>query len=158
MVLLGLGVGVLTVIGTGAHAIRGHAPNASSRTKADPSSAITVRVEVAPDVAPSLVARAFAEAAAVWGPLGVSFSWHLADSVNPATDRAALRVILGDEPGSSQGDVASLGWIDFPEPGKPEPIIHLSRANAFRPGPWAVRWRTSWGTTCSPRPRTHAAA
>ncbi len=101
---------------------------------------ILVGVRVAPHIPSPIVSRLLAEAGDIWRPNGVAFVW-LFEPEDGAPDRPAsdgerypastLRVSIGDERGSASKEAETpLGWIVFDGPGEPEPMIHLSYANA----------------------------
>jgi len=112
-------------------------PNTSSVRALPP---ILVAVRVAPHIPSPIVSRLLAEAGDIWRPNGVTFVW-LFEPEDGAPDRPAsdgerypastLHVSIGDEPGSPSTEAQTpLGWIRFDGPDDPEPMIHLSYANA----------------------------
>jgi hypothetical protein len=97
-----------------------------------------VTIAVAPDISPSLVARALAEAGDIWRDAGFILMWDrqsVDTNVNAAsglgTRPAALHVTIGDARGIPRKDphMMTLGWIMF-EAESPQQEIYLSHANA----------------------------
>lgn len=97
--------------------------SASLRPVAPP---VTVRVTATPDIPPALVTRMLDEASAVWRDAGFSFVWQCtATSFQPA-----LSVIVSNQRGTPLQDGLPLGWIQFPQPDRPDEHINVSYANA----------------------------
>ena len=112
------------------------APNASSARTLPP---IGVSVLVAPQIPSATVSRLLAETAEIWRPNGVTFDWLFpspagayGETPDPGRYRAStLTVTIGNERGSARRiSELPLGWIRFDGASEPEPLIHLSYANA----------------------------
>jgi hypothetical protein len=94
-------------------------------------SPLTLTVERARDLPADLVEHALEEAAAIWCPLGVSFTWHFVAPDEPTHASNEVRVIFTDAINDGASEVP-LGWIRFITPSTPEPIVHLSLEAARR--------------------------
>lgn len=128
MMLIGLTIATLLITSAASFAEGRDVARRRGRPDAEPLPTLTIDVDAA-GVSSNVVARTFAEADLVWRPLGVSIAWRgAADAADPRG--RALRVVIGDEPGHT-ADGRPLGWITFSDRDEPEPLIHLSRANAF---------------------------
>lgn len=95
---------------------------------------LSVNVAAAPEISPTLIVIAEAEADAIWHNTGLTFTW----SREPAPiDRAGrpsttLRVVIDRNTRAPNDGGLPLGWIVF-EDGRPrEPEIFLSYGNAER--------------------------
>jgi len=86
---------------------------------------LTLAVESPRGMSDAIGGRIVEEAAAIWKPLGVAV--HAA----PA-GAATIRIVIGDDVDARASERMPLGWIRFPSPGRPEPLIHLSRVSALR--------------------------
>jgi len=105
---------------------------------------LDIVVEAIPEIPHAIVKGTLEEASAIWDPASFVFRWHVvAPSTEPA-DPFSVRVILNDEVGAAYFTQRALGWITFGAPGAPEPVIHLSRANAV--------WLLDAIGTCRSRP------
>lgn len=103
-----------------------------------PMPPMTVRVAVAHDISPSLVAALLDEANSIWRRIGITFIWERDDRdlfrTSSSTDTPAppplLRVVIGHTPRRNANGQVSLGWIVFDDATTPQQEIQISYANA----------------------------
>jgi hypothetical protein len=135
MMLIATSVAVALFASTAALAAAA-APEASS--SAIPSMIVTV--DVADGVSPRLASQILAEAAAIWRPAGVTFSWRRTARTALPFERASdavsyladtLRVTIGNNRGVGRDGRLPLGWITFDDVARPEQEIYVSHANAL---------------------------
>jgi hypothetical protein len=118
---------------------------AADRASAAPRSAPPIVVTVsAPGITPTLLRYILGEADAIWRDAGVTFVWRSAPRDAVAFVRGAdappvvpampntLRLVIGDNAGSSNGETLPLGWIVFDDVTTPEQEVYVSYANATR--------------------------
>jgi len=101
---------------------------------------VVVTVDVAADVPPMVVSIVLNEATEIWRPAGLSFIWRrtarpdasaIADPTSPCPALPiGLRVVIGDERGSSPPERTPLGWIVFGPDDVPAHEIYVSHRNA----------------------------
>jgi hypothetical protein len=112
---------------------------ADSSPKAFSLPPMIVNVATVADVPASLVARMLDETDAIWRGSGFTFLWrHAAREVVPyaRTSEAGpyvpttLRVVVGNDPGTSFNGKLPLGWIRFDDERTPEQEIYVSLGNA----------------------------
>jgi len=98
---------------------------------------VVVTVEVAADLPPIVVSIVLEEADAIWRPAGLSFIWRRAPRANASGNPAdpcrelstGLRVVIGDERGTTSPDHLALGWIVFGPDDVPAREIYVSHQN-----------------------------
>jgi hypothetical protein len=89
---------------------------------------ISVAVTAPACLSESLLSHFFAEAEAIWEPIGVAFDWHRVTSTEtPREWQLAVTIENPHDPPVARH--ARLGWIFFAA-GTPGRWIHLSQANA----------------------------
>ncbi len=87
---------------------------------------MVLSVAVSSAAVPSkMVARALAEAGAIWREAGVSIEWHGEPGV-----QTALHVEFGDAAGEAESGQIPVAWIRVLD-GVPTNEVHVSRANAM---------------------------
>ena len=100
---------------------------------------VVVTVFSAAGVPAKLVSGLLAETSAIWRTSGVEFVWQRAvQEIVPYARLAetgpyqssTLRVVIGDQRGSSRDRTMPLGWIVFDDEHDPQREIYLSYANA----------------------------
>jgi hypothetical protein len=103
-----------------------------------PMPPMTVRVEVAHNIPPTLVAALLDEANAIWRRTGITFIWARddrdrfrtalrTDTPNPP---GMLRILIGHTAKRNVDGKMPLGWIVFDDATTPEQEIEISYANA----------------------------
>jgi hypothetical protein len=90
------------------------------------STPISVAVTAPSGLSESLLQRVFAEAEAIWEPVGIAFDWHMAST---QTRGWQLAVTIENPHDQLTEWQPRLGWILFAA-GTPDCRIHLSQANA----------------------------
>lgn len=88
---------------------------------------ISVAVTAPSGLSESLLQRVFAEAEAIWEPVGISFDWHPVASTQ--TRGWQLAVTIENPHDQLAESQLRLGWISFAAV-TPDWRIHLSQANA----------------------------
>jgi hypothetical protein len=90
------------------------------------STSISVGVTAPAGLSESLLRRIFAEAEAIWEPVGITFDWHPVE----ATETPRQLALTIENPHNRPADwQAPLGWISFAAE-SPDCRIHLSQASA----------------------------
>jgi hypothetical protein len=113
------------------------AANASAANVSLPP--MIINVATAPNIPATVVARMLEETDAIWRGTGFTFLWqHAAREVVPYARTSetgpyvpsTLRVVVGNDPGTSFDGKLPLGWIVFDDATTPEQEIHVSYSNA----------------------------
>ena len=106
----------------------GTSPHAAIGYPATASTPISVGVSAPAELSEALLNRIFAEAEAIWRPVGVTFDWHRIASTETPRGWQLLVTIENPRDGLAARQ-APMGWISFVA-GAPEQWIHLSQASA----------------------------
>lgn len=101
---------------------------------------ITINVQAAPDLSPTLLTRILAEADGIWRPSGFTFAWQrVARAVVPYARVSEAgpyvpstpRLVIGNDTRVLRDGRTPLGWIVFDDERTPQQEIYLSLANAM---------------------------
>ena len=101
---------------------------------------ITIDVTAAGELSAQLASRVLAETQAIWRAAGVGIVWRRAPRAAVPYEQAgdtgpyasnALRLIIGNNPGTASSTRRPLGWIVFDDVTGPQREIYLSYANAL---------------------------